>query len=95
MTETSSQSIDMRLDAEIVADSNSGWACVVVPDSKRHLGTGMAVKISGTIDDEPFEATMLPIGDGQHMVPVKATVRKAIGKSIGDSVHLTIDTKRS
>jgi len=95
MTDVSNQDIDIRLEAEIVADRNSGWACIVVPDSKRHLGTGTAVKISGAVDEQPFEATMLPIGGGEHMVPIKAALRKAIGKGIGDHVHLEITGRRS
>ena len=32
----------------------------------------------------------MAIGDGTHKLPVKATVRKAIGKSEGDTVHVVI-----
>lgn len=87
--------LDVQLDAEITADPNSGWACVVVPDSKRRFGTGTAVKVVGTIDHHPFEATMLPIGGGEHMVPIKAAIRKAIGKGVGDQVHLVITRRRA
>lgn len=38
---------------------------------------------------------MLPIGNGVHMIPVKAAVRKAIGKGIGDEVTLVVDRRRS
>lgn len=86
---------DVQVEAEIVADPNSGWACVVVPDSKRRFGTGRAMKVAGTIDHHPLEATMLPIGDGKHMVPIKAAIRKAIGKGIGDQVHLVIAERRT
>lgn len=79
----------------IVADRNSGWASVIVPGSAVMLGTGQSVKVGGTIDGHQFEATMLQIGNGEHMIPVKAAVRKAIGKGIGDEVTLVVDRRRS
>jgi hypothetical protein len=94
MADVAGDEIDVRLDAEIVADPNSGWACVVVPDSKERLGTGKAVRIVGTVDGEEIEATMLPIGGGRHMVPIKAAVRRTIGKGIGDRVHVEITGRR-
>ena len=32
----------------------------------------------------------MAIGDGTHKLPVKAAVRKAIGKAEGDTVHVVI-----
>lgn len=91
MTTTTPPSIDYRFQATIGRDKNSGWACVSMPDSAERFGTGKAIKVTGTIDDHPLETTMLPTGGGTHMLPVKAAVRKAIGKDVGDHVvvHLT------
>lgn len=94
MSDPASSALDIRLVAEIVADRNSGWACVVVDGSASILATGNPVKISGTIDNHRFEATMLPVGGGAHMIPVRATLRKAISKGIGDTVAVEIDTRR-
>jgi hypothetical protein len=32
-------------------------------------------------------------GDGTHRLPVKAKLRKAIGKQAGDTVHVRIDER--
>ena len=32
-------------------------------------------------------------GDGTHRLPVKAKLRKAIGKEAGDTVHVRIDER--
>ena len=64
---------------------------LTVPRSKEILGTGKAVKIGGTIDNHPFQATLMPSGDGLHWLPLRLAIRKAIGKNqAGDevSVHL-------
>ena len=34
-----------------------------------------------------------PQGDGTHRLPVKAALRKAIGKEAGDTVHVQIDER--
>ena len=90
MSDTSkpAQPIDKRFTATITTERNSGWACVVVPDSGEYFGTRNPVKVAGTVDGHPFQATLLPIGDGTHMVPLKAALRKVIGKTIGDDVAM-------
>jgi hypothetical protein len=44
------------------------FAAKVIPDSDEVFGTGKAVKVSGTVDGHPHEASMLLIGGGIHMM---------------------------
>lgn len=71
--------------------SIGGWTIVPLPGVADVLGTRKAVKVAGTVDGEPFAATIMPWGDGVQMIPVKAALRKKIGKQAGDTVtvHLT------
>ncbi|SDU77793.1 DUF1905 domain-containing protein [Jiangella alkaliphila] len=64
------------------------WTVVVMTDSAEVFGTRQPVKVAGTMDGHPFAATLLPLGDGTHILPVKAAVRKAIGKGAGDDVAI-------
>jgi hypothetical protein len=55
------------------------------------LGTRRAVKVAGTIDGQPFAATLMPSGQGPHWLPLRVALCKAIGKDQSGekvSVHL-------
>jgi hypothetical protein len=51
--------------------------------------------MGGNIDGQPFHATLLPLGSGTHMVPVKATLRAAVGKGDGDDVTFRLTERYS
>ncbi len=49
------------------------------------------VKVHGYIDRfEIKHARLMPLGNGQLFLPVKASIRKAIGKEAGDKVHIVL-----
>ena len=74
-------------------DNKGAWTCVVMDDVPQLFGTRGLVKIRGVIDGEPFDGALMAQGDGTHRLPVRATLRKAIGKEAGDTVHVRIDER--
>ena len=70
-----------------------GWTYVIWPESVKFFGTRGLVKIAGTIDGHPFRSSFMAMGNGRHMLPVKAEVRQAIGKEAGDSVSVRLSAR--
>jgi hypothetical protein len=83
-----------EFDARLEKGTNRGaWTCVVMDDVPELFGTRGLVKIRGAIDGTPFVGALMAQGDGTHRLPVRAELRKAIGKEAGDAVRVRIDAR--
>lgn len=69
-----------------------GWTFARIPEIMQDKDAPFGwVKVQGSIDGYIIKKYhLMPMGQGQLFLPVKAEIRKKIGKQAGDMVHITL-----
>ncbi|MFY0687004.1 MAG: DUF1905 domain-containing protein [Cyclobacteriaceae bacterium] len=69
-----------------------GWTYAAIPEIAQNKNNPFGwVTVSGSIDDHELDKVkLMPMGDGRLFLPVKAKIRRSIGKHAGDQVRIVL-----
>ena len=79
----------LEFDAEILQNGDMDAAYVEVPfDIKALFGKGRLL-VHATFDGVPYDGQIVKMGTPYYIIGVRKDIRKQIGKTFGDTVHVT------
>ena len=79
----------LEFDAVILQNGNMDAAYVEVPyDIKALFGKGRLL-VHATFDGMPYDGQIVKMGTPCYIIGVRKDIRKQIGKSFGEIVHVT------
>ena len=80
-----------EFEAVLETGEGDGSVFVVIPFSVPEVfGTRGRVPVQVTFDGYPYQGSITPLGDGHHALHVLKQIRKAVAKTIGDTVRVTL-----
>lgn len=81
-----------EFDAEIKRlEGKIQWNVFYFPESAEEcFGSKGNIPVKITVDEHPFDHTLLGSRNGHYLV-YNEFIRRAVGKEIGDSVHVTLE----
>ena len=73
----------------------SGWSYIQVPvevAAKLNPGNKKSFRVKGKLDDYEFQqVSLVPMGGGSYILPLKASIRKKIRKAAGSVVSVKME----
>lgn len=77
----------------------TGWTYVLIPQKvaeKLKPGNKRSFRVKGFLDDHPLKSVaLIPMGGGDFIMAINASMRKATGKRKGDKVELRIEVDKA
>lgn len=77
----------------------TGWTYIEISASqaqKLKPETKVSFRVKGTLDSYKLkQAALIPMGEGDFILPINASIRKAIGKKPGDKLKVSIEEDAS
>jgi hypothetical protein len=73
----------------------TGWTYIRIPAAqaeKLKPGNKKSFRVKGKLDDHPIKkVALLPMGEGDFIIPLNAVIRKAIRKQKGDKLKVRLE----
>jgi uncharacterized protein YdeI (YjbR/CyaY-like superfamily) len=75
----------------VIEDAGKGGAYVTIPFDVEKVYGRKRVKVLATFNGEPYRGSLVRMGTPCHILGIQKAIRAKIGKSIGDSVEVTLE----
>lgn len=73
----------------------TGWSYIAISKSQAEElkpGYRTSFRVKGKLDNHPIEKiALLPMGDGNYILPINSHMRKALHKEAGDSINVALE----
>ena len=80
-----------EFEAVLEAGEGDGGVFVVLPFNVPEVyGTRGQMPVQATFDGYPYQGSVVPLGDGHHALLLLKQIRRAIDKTVGDTVRVTL-----
>lgn len=77
----------------------TGWTYLMIPSkvaNKLNPGVKKSYRVKGKLDDHKIEKTaLIPMGEGDFIMPINAAIRKATGKRFGATIKVQIELDKA
>jgi hypothetical protein len=77
----------------------TGWTYIEISASqarKLKPDTKVSFRVKGTLDSFKIkQVALLPMGDGNFILPLNAAIRKGVGKKLGDKINVRLEADNS
>lgn len=77
----------------------TGWTYITIPENTAHklkANTKTSFRVKGKLDKYAIkQVALLPMGDGDFIMAINATMRKGIGKRQGNSIKVSLEIDKS
>lgn len=73
----------------------TGWTYIEIGVARAHKlnpGKKVGYRVKGSLDQHSINhVALMPMGEGQFILPLNAKIRKAIGKAMGDTLTVVLE----
>ena len=77
----------------------TGWTYIIIPArvaNKLNPGVKRSYRVNGKLDEFKIEKTaLIPMGEGDFIIPINAAIRKGLGKRKGATVKVQLEIDHS
>lgn len=77
----------------------TGWSYIIISSrqaSQLNKGVKVSYRVKGKLDNLSIkQIALIPMGDGDFIIPFNASMRKGTGKKVGDKITVALDLDKS